>query len=126
MSIATLRRRCSAASALSRCFLSCYGASPAFLVEAFPKHVRCSGLSVGYNLAQSVFGGTVPMVAVYLTKMTGDPLAPAFYLSIAGVVSLLMASLIGHDESAARDVAGETRRHATFAPERLEIAGAVD
>jgi MHS family proline/betaine transporter-like MFS transporter len=82
-------------------FLSCYGASPAFLVEAFPKHVRCSGLSVGYNLAQSVFGGTVPMVAVYLTKVTGDPLAPAFYLSVAGFVSLLMASLIGRDESAA-------------------------
>ena len=59
-----------------------------FLVEAFPKHVRCSGLSVGYNLAQSVLGGTVPMVAVYLTKVTGDPLAPAFYLSLAGVVSL--------------------------------------
>ena len=82
-------------------FLSCYGASPAFLVEAFPKHVRCSGLSVGYNLAQSVFGGTVPMVAVYLTKVTGDPLAPAFYLSLAGVVSLTMAALIGRDESAA-------------------------
>ncbi|HTO79361.1 MAG TPA: MFS transporter, partial [Methylocystis sp.] len=47
-------------------FLSCNGAGPAFLVEAFPKHVRCSGLSVAYNLAQSVFGGTVPMVAVFL------------------------------------------------------------
>jgi MHS family proline/betaine transporter-like MFS transporter len=80
-------------------FLACYGASPAFLVEAFPKHVRCSGLSVGYNLAQSIFGGTVPMVAVYLTKLTGDPLAPAFYLSLAGAVSLLMAILIGRDES---------------------------
>lgn len=80
--------------------MSCYGASPAFLVEAFPKHVRCSGLSAGYNLSQSVFGGTVPMVAVYLTNWTGDPLAPAYYLSVAGFVSLLMASLIGRDESA--------------------------
>jgi MHS family proline/betaine transporter-like MFS transporter len=80
-------------------FLACYGASPAFLVEAFPKHVRCSGLSIGYNIAQSVFGGTVPMVAVYLTKITGDPLAPAFYLSLAGIVSLSMATLIGRDES---------------------------
>lgn len=81
-------------------FLACYGASPAFLVEAFPKHVRCSGLSIGYNLAQSIFGGTVPMVAVYLTRVTGDPLAPAYYLSLAGAVSLLMALLIGRDESA--------------------------
>lgn len=81
-------------------FMSCYGASPAFLVEAFPKHVRCSGLSVGYNLAQSVFGGTVPMVAVFLIKITGNPLAPSYYLMVAGAVSLLMALLIGDDAEA--------------------------
>jgi MHS family proline/betaine transporter-like MFS transporter len=78
--------------------MSCYGASPAFLVEAFPKHVRCSGLSIGYNLSLSIFGGTVPMVAVFLIKVTGNPLAPAFYLSLAAIVSLVMALLIGADE----------------------------
>ena len=81
-------------------FMSCYGASPAFLVEAFPKHVRCSGLSIGYNLAQSIFGGTVPMVAVFLIKITGNPLAPSFYLGAACAVSLLMALLIGDDAEA--------------------------
>lgn len=81
-------------------FMSCYGASPAFLVEAFPKHVRCSGLSIGYNLAQSVFGGTVPMVAVFLIKITGYPLAPAFYLMAAGALSLTMALLIGKEAEA--------------------------
>lgn len=86
-----------AAQCVFALFMSCYGASPAFLVEAFPKHVRCSGLSVGYNIAQSVFGGTVPMVAVFLIKVTGYPLAPAFYLMAAGVVSLTMALLIGED-----------------------------
>jgi MHS family proline/betaine transporter-like MFS transporter len=80
--------------------MSCYGASPAFLVEAFPKHVRCSGLSIGYNLATSVFGGTVPLVAVFLIKVTGNPLAPSFYLVMAGAVSLLMALLIGDEEEA--------------------------
>jgi hypothetical protein len=38
------------------------------------------------------------MVAVYLTKLTGDPLAPAFYLTFAGAVSLLMVILIDRDE----------------------------
>lgn len=76
-------------------FLACFGASPAFMVEAFPKHVRCSGLSIGYNLALSIFGGTAPMVAVYLTKATGDPLAPSFYLAPAAAVSLAMATMIG-------------------------------
>jgi MHS family proline/betaine transporter-like MFS transporter len=78
-------------------FMSCYGASPAFLAEAFPKHVRCSGLSIGYNVALSVFGGTVPMVAVFLTTVTGYPLAPAFYLSLAAIISLSMVIFIGAD-----------------------------
>ena len=85
-------------------FLSCYGAGPAFLVEAFPKHVRCSGLSIGYNLSQSIFGGTVPMVAVFLIKITGNPLAPAFYLMAAGAVSLAMALLIGKEAEAEEDL----------------------
>ncbi|ARN83527.1 hypothetical protein B1812_09625 [Methylocystis bryophila] len=80
--------------------LSCNGAGPAFLVEAFPKHVRCSGLSIAYNLAQSIFGGTVPMVAVFLIKITGNPLAPAFYLAAASALSLAMALLIGRETEA--------------------------
>ena len=84
--------------------MSCYGAGPAFLVEAFPEHVRCSGLSIGYNLSQSIFGGTVPMVAVFLIKITGNPLAPAFYLMAAGAVSLCMALLIGKEAEAEEDL----------------------
>lgn len=68
--------------------MSTTGGSPAFMVEAFPKHVRCSGLSVGYNLATAIFGGTVPLVSVFLVKVTGYPLAPAFYLAIVSGVSL--------------------------------------
>lgn len=75
--------------------VSCFaGAFPSFMVEAFPKHVRCLGLSVGYNLAQSVFGGTVPVVAVFLIAQTGDPLAPAFYLAITSAVSFAMTLMI--------------------------------
>jgi MHS family proline/betaine transporter-like MFS transporter len=63
------------------------GAVPAFMVEALPKHVRCTALSFGQNLAQACFGGTVPMVAVALIGFTGNPLAPAVYLAAAGLVS---------------------------------------
>jgi len=75
--------------------LSCFfGAGPAFMVEAFPKHVRCSGLSVGYNLALSIFGGTVPMVAVFLTTATNYPLAPSLYLALAAAISCSMTAVI--------------------------------
>ena len=63
---------------------------PAFNVEALPKHVRCTALSSGYNLAQAVFGGTVPMVAVALIAATRYPLAPSLYLTAAAVVSFLV------------------------------------
>ena len=63
------------------------GAIPAFMVEALPKHVRCTALSFGQNFAQAVFGGTVPMVSVMLIAATHYPLAPAVYLAAAGLVS---------------------------------------
>lgn len=84
-------------------FVGCFaGAGPAFMVEAFPKHVRCSGLSVGYNLAMSIFGGTLPMVAVYLITRSGDVLAPAWYLVVAAIVSGWMTAIMHpHDAEAA-------------------------
>ena len=65
-------------------------AMPAFNVEALPRHVRCTALSSGYNLAQALFGGTVPMVAVALIAATGYPLAPSLYLTAAAVISLMV------------------------------------
>jgi MHS family proline/betaine transporter-like MFS transporter len=81
-------------------FVGCFaGAAPAFMVEAFPKHVRCSGLSVGYNLSMSIFGGTVPIVAVYLITATGDVLAPAWYLVAASIIAVWMTAIMrGHEE----------------------------
>ena len=82
--------------------IACFGgAGPAFMVEAFPKHVRCSGLSIGYNLALSIFGGTVPMVAVFLMAETGSPLAPAAYLAAMAVISAAMVLLIRPEVEAA-------------------------
>ena len=65
-------------------------ALPAYTVEALPKHVRCTALSFGTNLAQAIFGGTVPLVAVALISATGYNLAPSLYLAAAGVVSFLV------------------------------------
>lgn len=82
--------------------LACFsGAGPAFMVEAIPKHIRCSGLSVGYNLSLSIFGGTVPMVAVYLIARTDNDLAPAWYLVAAALITAWMVAIIKRQEPAA-------------------------
>ena len=75
------------------------GAGPAFMVEAFPKHVRCSGLSVGYNLTMSIFGGTLPMVAVYLIEVTGNVLSPGWYLAAIAVISGWMIAIMPSREA---------------------------
>ena len=68
------------------------------MVEALPKHVRCSGLSIGFNVSSAVFAGTVPLVAGWLVAQTGNPLSPSIYVTVASVIALviLVISLSGH------------------------------
>jgi MFS transporter, MHS family, proline/betaine transporter len=64
------------------------GAGPATMVEVLPARVRCSALSVGYNLCLGVLGGTTPLVVTYLIARSHDDLSPAFYLMAAAALSL--------------------------------------
>jgi MHS family proline/betaine transporter-like MFS transporter len=70
------------------------------MAEMLPGSVRVSGTSLGYNLCMALFGGTTPLVVVYLIKVTHSDLAPAFYLMAAAAVSL--AVVIGLKETARR------------------------
>ncbi|MCB9345666.1 MAG: MFS transporter [Lewinellaceae bacterium] len=74
------------------------GPVPALLAEMFPGNIRVSAVSVGYNLTYAIFGGTTPMVAVWLINKEHDDLAFAWYLSAAAVISLLFVRKI-HDRS---------------------------
>ena len=64
------------------------GDGPATMVELLPARVRCSALSVGYNLCLGVLGGTTPLVVTYLIARSHDDLSPAFYLMTAAALSL--------------------------------------
>jgi MHS family proline/betaine transporter-like MFS transporter len=69
-------------------------------VELFATRVRYSGFSVGYNVCVAAFGGTTPYVVAWLTSNTGNNLAPAFYVIVAAVVSLV--AVLTLQENAAR------------------------
>jgi MFS transporter, MHS family, proline/betaine transporter len=58
-------------------------------VELFATRVRYSGFGIGYNVCVAIFGGTTPYVVTWLTAHTGNVLAPAFYIVVAAVISLL-------------------------------------
>jgi MFS transporter, MHS family, proline/betaine transporter len=69
-------------------------------VELFATRVRYSGFSVGYNVCVAAFGGTTPYVVTWLTSRTDNNLAPAFYVMVAAVVSLV--AVLTLRENAAR------------------------
>ncbi|MEO4040184.1 MFS transporter [Hoeflea sp. CAU 1731] len=66
-----------------------YSALSSAMVEALPAHVRCSGVAIGYNLCQGLFGGTAPLVATYLLARTADDFAPVYYLIITAMISTI-------------------------------------
>jgi MHS family proline/betaine transporter-like MFS transporter len=64
------------------------GAGAALLMEAFPRQHRATGMSVMYSLGVTVFGGFAPLVVTWLLGVTGNPMAPAWYLLASSAISL--------------------------------------
>jgi MHS family proline/betaine transporter-like MFS transporter len=50
--------------------------------------MRTTGLSVSYAFGVAIFGGLAPLISTWLILTTGNKLAPAFYLIMAGIISL--------------------------------------
>jgi MHS family proline/betaine transporter-like MFS transporter len=65
------------------------GTLPSFLAEIFPTRVRFSGFAFSFNIANALFGGTAPFIATWLIQLTGNKMAPAWYLLAAAMVALI-------------------------------------
>jgi MHS family proline/betaine transporter-like MFS transporter len=63
--------------------------SPATMPALFPTNVRNGALAISYNISISAFGGTTPLIAQALVSFTGNPMAPAYMLIVAGLVTLV-------------------------------------
>lgn len=79
------------------------GTLPCFLSELFPTNVRYSGFAFSFNMANALFGGTAPMVATWLIEVTGDKLAPAWYL--VGAAAIALIAMLASRETAHRPLA---------------------
>jgi len=66
-----------------------FGPAPTALAEQFPIEVRSTGVSVAYNVAVMLFGGFAPLIVTWLSKVLETPVAPAFYVLFACVLTLL-------------------------------------
>ena len=67
------------------------GILPVTMAELAPWRVRCSVLSVAYNVSIALLGGTTPMVAAWLVARTQMPLTPAIYVALASGLTFVSA-----------------------------------
>jgi MHS family proline/betaine transporter-like MFS transporter len=70
------------------------GTLPVVFVALNRAAVRCSTVSVGYNLAVTLFGGTAPLAATVLVKITGWQAAPGLYLAATALVGLALLQYV--------------------------------
>lgn len=64
------------------------------MAELFPPQMRYTGFSFGFNVGLAIFGGTCPLVVTYLIKITNNPAAPAWYLTLAAFSVLITCLLL--------------------------------
>jgi len=64
------------------------------IAEALPRRVRSTGLAVVYALAVAVFGGSTQVVITWMMHVTGNPMAPAWYIMATGAVGLVARVLM--------------------------------
>jgi len=65
-----------------------FGPLPAMMADLFPASSRATGMAVSYNVGVLLFGGTTPLVIVWLVAATGSKLALTYYLMFLAALSL--------------------------------------
>ncbi|MFG2137130.1 MFS transporter [Streptomyces sp. NPDC048650] len=75
---------------LGLCLVCLLGTMSAALPALFPTNVRYGSLSIGYNLAVSLFGGTTPLVITALMDaFDQNVMVPAYYTMGAALVGVI-------------------------------------
>jgi MHS family proline/betaine transporter-like MFS transporter len=70
------------------------GTTPSTLPAMFPTEIRYGGMGIAYNVSASLFGGTAPLVAESLVRLTDNQYMPAYYAMLAAVVGVVAVLLM--------------------------------
>jgi len=71
----------------------CFAPRSSFVVQLYSVTTRCRGVGISYNLANALFGGTAPLLALLSVQWTGSLLAPGLLILSMAFISL--GSVIG-------------------------------
>ena len=72
--------------------------TPVLMVRSFPARLRFSGLSLSYNLAYALFGGTTPLLVAWLAHR--DRLFPSVYVALVAAIGLVACLLAPRPDAA--------------------------
>lgn len=72
------------------------------LAEIFPAEVRATGMSLVYALGVAIFGGFGQFIVTWMIRVSGDPMAPAWYVVACCAATVL--ALFGIKEMSRRDL----------------------
>jgi len=73
------------------------GTQPTIMVESTPLAVRCTAVSLGYNICLGIIGGLTPLAATWLVERTENQIAPAFLIMAAATITFV--TLLGFRET---------------------------
>ena len=74
------------------------GTLSSYLCETFPTDVRYSGFALSFNLANAIFGGSASYISFALIELTGDAIAPAYYMVFIAILALV-AMIASHEHT---------------------------
>jgi len=90
-----------------------YSAFYVALTEGLPKNIRGRAFATIYAVAIACFGGTAQLIVTWLIHVTGNALAPAWYMLFAGSVGLAAMMMMRETAPARRSApAAETAQGA--------------
>jgi len=64
------------------------------LTESLPMRIRSGAVATVYAFAISVFGGSTQFIITWLIRVTGNPLAPAYYWTGAVLIGLAVMAVL--------------------------------
>jgi MFS transporter, MHS family, proline/betaine transporter len=73
-------------AALIGCFI---GVAPTYMAEMLPGNLRCTTVSLAYNVGFGVLGGLTPLTALWFMHLDANALSPAYLLMAAAAISLV-------------------------------------
>ena len=67
----------------------CFGPRSSFMVQLWPVTIRCTSISLSYNLANAFFGGLSPLICLSFAGYFQTSYGAGFWILGAALISLV-------------------------------------